>query len=81
MKKSHSKSYALDSMSTSILQKCIEILAPFITQIVNKSLQAGHVPDNFKEAMAIPLLKKNNLASNLLNNYRPDLTCSLYLKS
>ena len=50
---------------------CIDILLPSLTKLVNCSLMEGCVPDAFKSAVVTPLIKKSNLPSNDLKNYRP----------
>jgi len=42
-----------------------------ITEIVNKSLASGVVPDDFRIAHVRPLLKKTGLDQDVLKNYRP----------
>ena len=42
-----------------------------ITAIINVSLASGVVPDCFKEARVVPLIKKPSLDSEVLANYRP----------
>ena len=42
-----------------------------ITVIVNASLSAGIVPQQFKQALVTPLLKKPGLDSNYMKNFRP----------
>ena len=44
---------------------------PYITSIVNSSLQSGVFPAPLKQALVTPLLKKSNLDVNNLNNFRP----------
>ena len=39
--------------------------------MINLSLSAGEMPEDLKEAVLIPLLKKANLDPELLNNFRP----------
>ena len=68
---SPSKSYPLDSMSTWLLKKCADSLVLTITKIINLSLSTGVVPENFKTARVVPLLKKTGLDCNNLKNYRP----------
>ena len=41
-----------------------------ITVIVNASLSAGIVPQQFKQALVTPLLKKPGLESNDMKNFR-----------
>ena len=68
---------ALDPLPTWLLKECVEELAPLITLIINKSLEEGTVPVSLKHALVTPILKKDNLDSNVLSNYRPvsNLSC------
>ena len=50
---------------------CIDSIAPIITRIVNLSLSSGIFPKQLKSALVKPLLKKSNLDTNDLKNYRP----------
>jgi hypothetical protein len=61
----------LDPIPTSLLKKCISVLSPVITNIINLSLSSGSFPDNFKHSVIKPLLKKSNLDKESLSNYRP----------
>ena len=65
------KSCGLDPMSTALVKQCVDNLAPFITNLVNDSLESGIVPDSFKIAHVRPLLKKPGLDPDTLKNYRP----------
>ena len=58
----------LDPIPTSLLKKCIHILAPVLTLIVNLSLSTGKFPRAFKRAVITPLLKKPTLDKELLSN-------------
>ena len=69
--KCSTKSCDLDPIPTSLLKQCIDFLIPYITDIFNISLSSGCVPDLFKQAILIPLIKNNSLDSNILSNYRP----------
>lgn len=69
--KSSNASSELDPIPTSLLKSSLEILINPITQIVNKSLSSGRVPEIFKLAHVKPLLKKPSLEKNNLKNYRP----------
>ena len=64
------KSSILDPIPTWLLKECIEELAPYLTLIVNQSLQSGCMPLCMKEAVITPLIKKQNLEP-VLKNYRP----------
>jgi hypothetical protein len=57
-------------MPTSLIIKCMDVLLPVLTTMVNLSLQNGHFADNWKEALVLPILKKIGL-DLLFNNYRP----------
>ena len=69
--KSSKKSCFLDPIPTSLLIECIDEILPAITCIINDSLQSGHVPDIYKNALVTPLIKKQSLDQNVLKNYRP----------
>ena len=58
-------------LPTFLLKECIGELIPVITQIINKSLTSGYVPESFKSAVITPLLKKSSLDIDNLTNYRP----------
>ena len=68
---SPSKSCDLDPCSTLIVKDSANILAGSITLIINLSLAEGKLPDTFKIAHVIPLLKKPSLDRNELSNFRP----------
>ena len=58
---SATKSCDLDSMPTKLLKQCLDIMLPLITLMINLSLQMGHFPTAWKEALILPLLKKLGL--------------------
>ena len=69
--RSKSTSSDLDPFATSLLKDCLDVLIEPITSIINKSLQEGVFPDQFKKAYIRPLLKKTTLDKNKLKkNYR-----------
>ena len=55
------KSCALDPLPTVQLKAVVDIIAPFLTELFNRSLSSGFVPDVFKAAYITPLLKKSNM--------------------
>lgn len=63
------KTCPLDPMPSRLVSKC-DALFPVITSIVNKSLEAGHFPESWKEALVCPLLKKPGL-DIIFKNFRP----------
>ena len=67
------KTCSLDPLPTSVLQPCLQSLAPVYTRsrIINMSLSQGKVPASLKEAIVIPLLKKQSLDPDIFSNYRP----------
>ena len=65
------KTCSLDPLLTSVLQPCCQSLAPVYTHIFNKSLSQSKVPASLKDAIVIPLLKKQSLDPDVLSNYRP----------
>ena len=71
IKMSPTKSCLLDPLPTFLIKECIDILLPSLTKLANCSLMEGCVPDAFKFAVVTPLIKKPNVPSNDLKNYRP----------
>jgi len=47
------------------------VLAPFVTDLFNRSLSAGVFPTQFKAAFVTPLLKKSYLDPSQGKSYRP----------
>ena len=47
----------------------MEVLAEPLTHIINTSITSGIVPEHWKEAVVVPILKKGS--STDVNNYRP----------
>ncbi len=68
--KSPTKSCSLDPIPSTLLKKCLDVLLPIITAIVNLSLSSGVFPDVYKLALVIPLLKKLGLEL-IFPSFRP----------
>jgi len=64
------KSCALDPLQTPTLKSVIDVLAPFLTELFNRSLTTGCVPAVFKTAYISPRLKKVDLNSSDVRSYR-----------
>ena len=60
----------LDPIRTSLTKQSLNDLVSLIKVIVNASLSAGIVPQQFKQALVTPLLKKPGLDSNDMKNFR-----------
>ena len=69
IRRSGLKSYPLDPMPSRLVSNC-DALHPVIAAIINKSLQTGHFPEGWKEALVYPLLKKPGLDA-VNKNLRP----------
>ena len=69
--KSSIKSCALDPIPATVLKGCLDLLLPFITKLVNCSLQWSVMTESMKQAQLRPLLKKPSLNHELFKNYRP----------
>ena len=54
-----------------MLKEVLTTILPHLLLIVNTSLSTGIFPSVFKHATVQPILKKPNLDSSVLNNYRP----------
>ena len=67
---SPTKSCELDPIPTAILKEVLPSIGPLFTSVVNESLQTGVFPQDLKEALVKPLLKKANLEL-IDKNYQP----------
>ena len=76
---SPSKSCGSYPIPTTLLKVILPCVTDFITAKVNQSLQEGDMPDNTKEFLIKPLLKKANL-DQLEKNIRPVSNLSLISK-
>jgi hypothetical protein len=65
------KTCELDPLPGRQLKDCIESLVPVIMKITNSSLAEGFIPEELKEAIVRPLIKKPTLDKDVLKNYRP----------
>jgi len=65
------KSCHLDCLPTWLVKENIDVVLPRITQIVNTSLNSGVFPEDLKQAVVTPVLKKITLDWNDFKNYRP----------
>src|ERR1043165_3048465 len=77
---SPNKQSQLDPLPTWLLKKCVSVLAPFITALLNTSISSGVVPLSMKTAIVTPILKKPTLDSLDLKNFRPVSNLSLISK-
>jgi len=68
--KSSSKSCDLDPIPTWLLKVCLNDLLVVITDIVNTSFESSAIPEDFKLALLLPILKKYGLEL-VFPNYRP----------
>jgi hypothetical protein len=71
IKQSATKSCSLDPIPTTILKQCLDGVLPAITNIINTSLSTSNMPDELKEALLSPLLKKVLLDTGILKHFRP----------
>ena len=67
---SPSKHCVNDPLPTWLLKECVEEILPFVTLLINMSLQQGHFPLLWKNAIVTPILKKVG-ADIIFSNYRP----------
>ena len=70
VRKSPTKSCKADPIPTALLKEILPHIAPLLRAVVNKSVQTGTFPDDLKEALVKPHLKKINL-DLIEKNYRP----------
>jgi hypothetical protein len=65
------KSSAADPIPTFVLKRIVGLIAPYIVELFNRSLEAGQFPICFKEAYITPILKKPGLDNTEVGSYRP----------
>ena len=69
-----------DPIPTRLLKQHIDLLAPFLAELFNRSLTAGVVPTGFKSAYVTPLIKKADLDPADVKSYRPISNLSVVSK-
>jgi len=74
------KQCASDPLPTWLLKSSADVLAPYIVELVNRSLSGGLVPQEFKAAYITPLLKKATLDPADVKSYRPISNLSVMSK-
>jgi len=74
------KQCASDPLPTSLLKENVDVLAPFFTELFNRSLILGAVPTIFKSAHITPFIKKSDLDPGEPKSYRPISNLSVLLK-
>ena len=70
----------LDPLPAFLFKGSIEASLPYITNIVNTSLEQGCFPDELKKAVVTPILKDHKLDPDVLKNYRPVSNLSIISK-
>ena len=71
---------AADPILTSVLKQVIDIIAPFVVELFNRSLSEGRFPAVFKQAFVTPVVKKPGLVATDTSSYRPISNLSVLLK-
>ena len=65
------KQCTADPIPTRLLKDCADALAPFLTEVFNRSLSVSVFQMQFKTAFITPLLKKSDLDPSQGKSYRP----------
>ena len=66
------KTSSADPIPTSVLMKqTADVVAPFVTELFNRSLSTGHFPAAFKKAFITPIVKKPGIDATSASSYRP----------
>jgi len=74
------KQCSSDPFQTRVLKSNVDTLAPFLTELFNRSLSAGAVTTAFKAAYVTPLLKKSDLDPANVQSYQPIANLSVLSK-
>ena len=75
------KQGASDSLPTNLLKENVDVLAPFLAELFNRSLAQGAVPAVFKLAYVTPMPKKPDLDTAVSLSYRPMSNLSVLSKT
>jgi len=65
------KQCGTDPIPTRLLKEHVDVFAPFLTALFNRSLSLGVVPSGFKAAYITPRLKKSDLDPADVKSFRP----------
>ena len=71
LKKLSNKCCLLDPVPAWFVKGNPSCFVPFMTNVINVSFTSGCFRDLLKEANVSPVIKKQNLDPNVLQNYRP----------
>ena len=74
------KSSAADPLSVPLMKQVAGEISPFLTELFNRSMLAGHFPAAFKEAFITPVIKKPGLDTADACSYRPISNLSVISK-
>jgi len=62
------------------MKQVVHLVAPYFTELFNRSLAAGHFPSEYKEAFITPIAKKAGLATTDVSSYQLILNLSVVSK-
>lgn len=74
------KCCASDPLPPRLLRECADILSPFVTELINRSLLSGEFPQSLKAAFVTPRIKKSGLDASDVSSYRPISNLSVLSK-
>ena len=63
------KSAGIDNVNAKVIQDCFHVIGHDLLDLVNESLQTGHVPNVWKESLVVPIPKVNG--TDKAEEYRP----------
>jgi len=58
-------------MPTSVMKQFVHLVAPYFTELCNRSLAAGHFPSEYKKAFITPIVKKAGLDTTDVSSNQP----------
>ena len=74
------KSSAADQLPVPLMKQVASELGPFMCELFNRSMSAGHFPATFKEVFITPVIKKPGLDAADVGSYRPISNLSVISK-
>ena len=78
LKNTGHRPYTVWQLLTSLVVSCMDVLLSVITRMVNSSLTTRNFPDDWKKALARPLLKSPGLSADF-SNLPPKVIYSMFL--
>ena len=68
------RSAGIDNVNAKVIQDCFHVIGHDLLDLINESLQTGHVPQVWKESLVVPIPKING--TDKAEEFRPLICCT-----